>query len=106
MQIPIGIFSEAKHCPVTSDCRAMITKPLPVCQSETIFKLFDETYKSEGPKCSCCFACIRSHSQDRCSTCAEFLDTFFPAKRRPKVKKSVAMELSEAMIELFSALGY
>ena len=98
------LLSEAKHCPVTSDCRSMITKPLPVCQSETILKMFDDNYKSEVPKCSCCFACIQSHSEGGCLTCSNFFKKFFPETRINKVTKSLAIELKEAMSDLFCAL--
>ena len=82
----------------------MITKPLPVCQSETILKMFDDNYKSEVPKCSCCFACIQSHSEGGCLTCSNFFKKFFPETRINKVTKSLAIELKEAMSDLFCAL--
>ena len=95
---------EAKHCPATSDVRALISRPLPVCQSETILRLFDENYTSEAPKCSCCYSCMKQHSNSGCQLCSSFLDKFFPPISS-KRKKSVASELREALDELFSALG-
>ena len=97
-------FSEAKHCPVTSDCRALISKPIPSCQSETILKLFDENYKSEAPKCTCCYYCMKQHSDNGCEKCGEFLETFFTQKSKLKISKSVAADLKEALEELFTAL--
>ena len=31
----------AVHCPPSSDCRALVTNPLPVCQTLTLFSYFD-----------------------------------------------------------------
>ena len=66
--------------------------------------MFDDNYKSEVPKCSCCFACIQSHSEGGCLTCSNFFKKFFPENRIKKVSKSLAIELKEAMSELFCAL--
>ena len=71
-----------------------------------MLKLFEETYKSDIPKCSCCYACIQSHSMvDGCLSCSEFLRQFFPAKKRLKVTRTVAIELKDAMSDLFSDLN-
>lgn len=100
--IPI---SEAKHCPVTSDCRALITKPLPPCQSEVIMKLFDENYKSDNVKpCFCCYSCIESHSHEGCLDCQVFLAEYFPGTGRHGVNKSVSRELNNALQDLFNVL--
>ena len=96
---------EAKHCPVTSDVRSLISKPPPTCQSETLLRLFDENYKSEVPECSCCYSCVKRHSVKGCETCSNLLDKYFPPNCNPKLKKSVISELKEAMGELFAALG-
>ena len=95
---------EAKHCPVTSDCRDLITKPLPACQSETILKLFDENFKSDIPECYCCYSCIKQHCLDGCKKCSELLVTFLPESSKKKVNKAVAADLKEALFDLFVAL--
>ena len=98
-------ISEAKHCPVTSDCRALITKPLPPCQSEVIMKLFDENFKSDNiRKCFCCYSCIVSHSQEGCLDCQVFLAEFFPGTGNHRVNGSVSRDLRNALQDLFSVL--
>ena len=99
------IFIEAKHCPATSDVRSLISRPLPACQSETIFRLFDDTYISEAPKCSYCYSCLKQHSNSGCERCDTFLTRFLPQISNAKVQKSVASLLNEALEELFDALG-
>ena len=90
---------------MTSDCRAMITKPLPQCQSEIIMKLFEENYQSDDArKCLCCYACILSHSQDGCFDCQVFLSEFFPGPGKHRVNKSVSRELNNALQDLFTVL--
>ena len=100
----VDTISEAKHCPVISDVRALITKPPPACQSETILRLFDDAYKSEVPKCICCYSCIKQHSADGCHNCELFLNKFFSQNPLKKFSKSVAFELKEALEELFVTL--
>ena len=100
----INILLEAKHCPASSDVRELITRPPPVCQSETIFKLFDENFKSESPECTCCFSCIVGHIDQGCVRCKDFMDTFFNQSTRPKVSRSVSARLREAMEEIFTAM--
>ena len=99
------LFLEAKHCPSSSDVRALISTPLPSCQRETILRLFDESYRSEDPTCSCCYSCMKQHSDHGCEKCYDFLETFFSQKSKVKVTKSVAATLKEAMEELFTALN-
>ena len=98
------MFLEAKHCPSSSDVRALISTPLPSCQRETILRLFDESYRSEGPKCSCCYSCMKQHSEHGCEECLNFLEKFFSQKSKV-MTKSVAVTLKEAMGELFTALN-
>ena len=98
------MFTEAIHCPVKSEVRALITRPPPRCQSETILRLFDESFVSEAPACSCCYQCMRRHSLDGCKDCASFFEKFFPINPNPKVSKSVIADLKDAIEELFAAL--
>ena len=67
-------------------------------------RLFDETYKSEVPKCTCCYVCMKLHSDNGCIQCTSFLDTYIPQKSTLKVNKSVALDLTEGLKELFRAL--
>ena len=98
-------FLEAKHCPASSDVRALIAKPPPTCQSQTIVKLFDDNFVVEASRCTCCFSCIKQHGSDGCDRCVEFLNKYFPQNTKPKVTKSVAVELKQAIEELFAAMG-
>ena len=97
---------EAKHCPSSSDVRELIAKPPPSCQSQVLYKLFDENFQSKSLKCTCCYSCIVKHNRDDgCGNCESFLDTFFPEKSHHKIARSVASSLKEAMEELFIAMG-
>ena len=66
--------------------------------------MFDDNYKSEVPKCSCCYACILTHSEGGCLTCLDFFKKFFPENKIKKMSKSLVSELKEAMSDLFCAL--
>ena len=101
----LNLFAEAIHCPASSDVRALVTKPPPKCQSETIMKLFDENFVSEASQCTCCFSCIQQHGLGGCETCCELMEKYFPRHTKFKVSKSVAVELKLAIEELFAALG-
>ena len=98
-------ISASKHCPAKSDCRALIEKPLPFCQKETMLRFFDDAYSSEGSKCDCCYSCIKRHSNDGCQECYQLIHTYFPTISKSRIKKSVASQLKEALKELFEALG-
>ena len=97
-------FVEAKHCPATSDVRALIAKPLPRCQTETAMRFFDERFVSSVPKCLCCYSCIRDHGDSGCASCTVLLQTFFTQNAKTKVTKTAAVDLTEALEELFLAL--
>ena len=103
--ISMTFISEAKHCPASSDCRTLITNPLPACQRESIIKYFDENFITNVPKCVCCYSCIQFHSNDGCRKCLDFLSFYFPQKTTSKVNKSVRGKLSEAVHALFVALN-
>ena len=97
-------FSESKHCPSTSDCRSLITKDGSVCHKKIIGKFYDEEISPSDPPCLCCYVCIKSHAE-ACSSCSQFLATFFPDRSNRKLSKSVSSELRAALKELFSAMG-
>ena len=59
----------------------------------------------EASPCACFFSCIKQHGLDGCTRCEEFLDKYFPHDQKLKVRKSVAIELKQAIEELFDALG-
>ena len=59
----------------------------------------------EASPCACCFSCIKQHGLDGCTRCEEFLEKYFPHDQKLKVRKSVAIELKQAIEELFDALG-
>ena len=65
---------------------------------------FDESYSSDGEKCTCCYVCISNHSEEGCYDCSAFLKTFFPSCPRLKLKKSVASEVRDALSLYFSTL--
>ena len=96
---------EAKHCPSSSDVRELIAKPPPPCQSEVLYKLFDENFHSKSLKCTCCYSCIVKHKNEGCGNCGAFLATFFTEKPHNKFARSVGLSLKEAMEELFTAIG-
>ena len=78
---------------------------MPACQKQILMRLFDETYSSEGnDACSCCYVCIRRHSENGCIHCSELLSTFFTS-RPQKLKKSVASDVKEALTDFFNDLG-
>ena len=66
--------------------------------------MFEDGYKSDVPKCTCCYACIKQHSENGCAQCTDFLDKYIPQKSKLKVTKSVALDLTEGLKELFTAL--
>ena len=67
-------------------------------------KLFDDNFIPEGPKCSCCYSCMKQHSLDGCDHCFGFLAKFFPQKPKVRVSKSVGAELKESIVDLFTAM--
>ena len=98
------LVSESKHCPSTSDCRDLITKPLPICQTKTLIQMFDKDVNVQLEECSCCFGCIHRHSNEGCLVCLNFIHRYFPSAASNKHKKSVYDEMKCALTDLFSAL--
>ena len=95
----------AIHCPPHSECRTLIADPLPMCQTEVLFKLFDPNFVPTLQPCECCYSCIQRDATNGCSKCINFLELYLP-KRTPKFSsRSVARELSLALKELFQGLG-
>ena len=43
----------AIHCPPGSECRSLIVDPLPKCQTNTLFKLFDPDFEHNLSPCVC-----------------------------------------------------
>ena len=97
------LLLEAKHCPVSSECRKFIDKTVSYCHKQIIANCFD-VQCTPVEKCHCCYPCIKSHADDDCLNCMEFLKTFLPAKTNLKLSKSVAAELKLALKELFHAV--
>ena len=75
------------------------------CHKKIIGKFFDEDIPSSDNMCVCCYHCIKFHAEGSCSSCKEFLDTFFPTRSILKLSKSVSSELRCALKELFAAMS-
>ena len=95
----------AVHCPSDSDCRSLITDPLPKCQTETLFKFFEPDFKADLMPCNCCFSCRSAHAENGCETCYMFLCTFIPQKSSKICCSSVRKGLKQAVMDLFHGLG-
>ena len=96
---------ESRHCPPSSECRELIAKPMPECQTKLILSMFERDLHVKVSKCRCCYCCIKSHADEGCSDCLHFIKQFFPSKASPiKIKKSVYHEIKEALTELFLAM--
>ena len=95
----------AVHCPSDSDCRSLITDPLPKCQTETLFKFFEPDFIADVMPCNCCFSCRSIHSENGCETCYMFLRTFIPQKSSKIRCSSVRKGLKQAVMDLFLGLG-
>ena len=67
-------------------------------------RFFDETFISDMVKCFCCFSCIRNHSDEGCSRCTGFIQTYFTQNTKTKVSKAAVTDLTDALEELFDAL--
>ena len=99
------LILESKHCPSSSDCRALIEKDGSMCHRKVIGKFYDEEVSPNEIVCTCCYICIKAHAQESCSECKQFLDTFFPVRSSCKLSRSVSNELKCALKELFAALS-
>ena len=77
-----------------------------ICHKKIIGKFYDEDIPPCDNPCICCYVCIKSHEVvSGCSTCSEFLATFFPDRSSSKLSKSVTSELRFALKELFAAMS-
>ena len=56
----------AIHCPPDSDCRALVTDPLPVCQTKCLFRYFDPEFEMAVEPCKCCFSCRKKDADLGC----------------------------------------
>ena len=96
-------FSESKHCPVGSECRALLSKSS-CCQTQIILNQFDCDIDPVASKCRCCFKCIDSHSKTRCLECSQFLRKYFPSQVHTRKSKSVKKELKVVLAEFFEEM--
>ena len=87
--LSLTIILEAKHCPPSSDVRALISKPLPRCQTKTILDFFEDDVQVDADQCTCCFACMKRHSESGCEKCCEFLAKFVTHKSQGRVQNLV-----------------
>ena len=77
-----------------------------ICHKKIIGKFYDEDIPPCDNPCICCYVCIKPHAVlSDCSTCSEFLATFFPDRSSFKLSKSVTAELRFALKELFAAMS-
>ena len=95
---------ESKHCPASSDCRELISKPLPYCQAEVLYKMFDENFRSDIVQCHCCYSCIRRHASDGCEECIVFIKTFFKNTSTKRRSKPVMKQLKDKLHGFFKAI--
>ena len=95
----------AIHCPPSSDCRALISEPLPKCQTRCLFSYFDPQFEVNGFPCNCCYRCIVRDSENGCDNCTLFLETYLPRKVSHLRCSSVRKGLKSAIMELFRGLG-
>ena len=93
----------ALYCNPSSDCRSLITDPLPKCQTATLYKFFDPEFENSLSSCSCCYSCIMRDSNLGCKTCSVFLETYLPKKKK-KFTGSVLRKLKMGLLELFRGL--
>ena len=102
----INFVAENRHCPVESSCRELISKSTKCHSAALLHHFTSSTDEWEHPiPCYCCYNCIKSHSDNQCLACEDFLSRFLPNASHLKLKKSVAAELQESLLELFTVLG-
>ena len=96
----------AIHCPPSSECRTLITEPLPKCQTRSLFRHFDPEFNEVGTApCHCCYSCISHHSAQGCHSCLVFLETYLPRKVSIVRRSSVRKGLRSSILDLFNGLG-
>ena len=95
----------ALHCSPMSDCRSLITEPLPRCQTTTLFKFFDPNFEHNVSSCYCCYSCILRDAQQGCQECSQFLELYLSQKKMTGISRSTVSDLKAALLELFIGLG-
>ena len=95
----------ALHCSPASDCRSLITDPLPKCQTTTLFKFFDPDFEHNVSSCYCCYSCILRDAQQGCQKCKQFLELYLSRKKMKGMSRSTVSDLKAALLELFRGLG-
>ena len=95
----------AIHCKPTSDCRSLITDPLPKCQTNTLYRFFDADFEHQVSACLCCYSCILRDANHGCQSCSEFLETYLSHKRPSRLSRSIFHDLKVGIQELFRGLG-
>ena len=93
----------AIHCEPSSDCRDLISDPLPKCQTETLMRFFDPDFVSASVPCLCCYSCIKKDAKEGCGRCQDFLEFYLSPKRRQI--PSLLKDLRVGLAELFNGLG-
>ena len=95
----------AIHCPPSSDCRVLISDPLPRCQTTLLFQFFDAEFHTNVNPCECCYSCISRDAKLGCPRCSLFLETYLPNNQTRFKTKSVKKGLRLALLDLFKALN-
>ena len=75
----------AVHCKPSSDCRVLVSEPLPSCQTKVLFQFFQFNFSEETVPCNCCYSCIKRDADLGCDQCREFIDTYLSPKKMHKV---------------------
>ena len=95
----------AMHCSPTSDCRSLISDPLPKCQTATLYKYFDPDFEQTGAACSCCYSCILTDAEAGCQDCNIFMETYLNQKKSRGLSRSALGDLKGGIKDLFRGLG-
>ena len=94
----------AIHCPVSSECRYLISDPLPRCQTTSLFRFFDSEFESESAPCDCCYSCIARDASLGCERCLTFLEVYLSKKKTKVPSRSVVKKLKTSIMDLFRGL--
>ena len=95
----------AMHCVPASDCRSLISDPLPQCQTNKLYSFFDDKFEYEGSPCNCCYKCILKDATEGCRTCETFLQTYLKHRELTRLPRSTLSDLRSGIQELFRGLG-
>ena len=95
----------AIHCKPSSECRQIITDPLPVCQTVTLYRFFQPDFVYQGSKCTCCYSCIRKDASSGCVTCTEFLDRYSFRRKSKRLSKSAMKSVKNGLQLLFDGMA-